>query len=495
MIGFALRDLAAALPGARLHGEGDTLVRGAFQDSRRVVPGSVFVVRRGAKSDGRAFVADAVARGAAALVVDDAELAASAGLPTLWVPDARAVIGPLALAAYGHPERALAIVGVTGTNGKTTTTHLTRALLDATGHRAAVLGTLGCFFGELELPATHTTPEGDDTARALAAVVERGGSHLVMEVSSHALALDRVDALPFEVAAFTNLTQDHLDFHGTMEAYGAAKARLFVELAPRHAVICVDAPFGAALGQRAKGEVLRVSATGLPAELAASDVRIDATGLSATVNLRGELRELRSPLVGAHNLENLLVALGIGLASGVSFDAGLAALRTAPPVPGRLERCSEPGDEVLVVVDYAHTPDALARVLAALRPLTSGRLHCLFGCGGDRDPHKRPLMGAAAARGADALVVTNDNPRSEEPALIAAAIERGIAAEGAPFVTILDRAEAIAYAIAKAQPGDTVLVAGKGHEPYQIVGDLVRPFDDRVEARRALGARARRDHP
>jgi UDP-N-acetylmuramoyl-L-alanyl-D-glutamate--2,6-diaminopimelate ligase len=379
----------------------------------------------------------------------------------------------------------VALVGITGTNGKTTTASLVQQALLAAGKRAALLGTLGFFFDGAQSEATHTTPGADDISRRLAAVAVRGGSHLVMEVSSHALELGRVAALGFEVAAFSNLTQDHLDFHGSMAAYGAAKARLFEELSPRASVINVDDAFGRELALRARGRVLSVSRKG-PASVAAERAQLDLHGIQAEIRIEQRSCRLRSRLVGAHNLENLLLALGILLALGLEPEAALRALESAAGAPGRLERCDQAGDQRLVVVDYAHTPDALERVLDVLRPLTPGKLWCVFGCGGDRDPGKRPLMGKAVATRADHAVVTNDNPRTEKPEDIAAAIVPALAESGIDFAVELDRAVAIRRALLATEPGDTVLIAGKGHEDYQIFGHEKRPFDDRVEARAAL---------
>jgi UDP-N-acetylmuramoyl-L-alanyl-D-glutamate--2,6-diaminopimelate ligase len=495
----ALGDVARAVPGARLAGDGAaTRVAHLFQDSRAILPGSIFAVRRGERRDGRAFVDDAIARGAVAVLTDDEGFAAGLAVPALIVPDARAAIGPAALSVYGYPFERLDVVGVTGTNGKTTTTQLLGSALSSLGARPAVLGTLGCRFEGQELAGTHTTPEADELIRVAAGLVERGATHLIMEVSSHALSLARVDAVRFRAAGFTNLTQDHLDFHGTMQAYGEAKARLFTggAFSLSASVINVDDPFGAALAARSAGRVLRVSPSGsTPADVSAVSMRMGADGLVAEVALPSGRVSLRSPLVGAHNLENLLLALGLCVALGFDAGAAAAALGEAPAVPGRLERCSEAGDEVLVLVDYAHTPDALARVLSALRPLCEGALWCVFGCGGDRDAGKRAPMGEAAARGADRLVLTNDNPRTEAPEAIAEAVLEGVARAGVPrgggrCEVVLDRAAAIERAVLGAAPGDTVLIAGKGHEPYQIIGGVSRPFDDREEARAALSRRA-----
>jgi UDP-N-acetylmuramoyl-L-alanyl-D-glutamate--2,6-diaminopimelate ligase len=304
-------------------------------------------------------------------------------------------------------------------------------------------------------------------------------------VSSHAIALERVGALRFDVAAFSNLSQDHLDFHGSMAEYGAVKERLFDELSPRSSVVNVDDAFGKELAKRAQGTVVTVSGH-TEASVSARSSEFGLAGIRAELVVFGRLLELRSRLVGAHNLENLLLSLGVLIALGEDAEAALAALAEVDAAPGRLERCDEPEDQRLVVVDYAHTPDALVRVLAALRPLTTGRLLCVFGCGGDRDPAKRPLMGRAVAEGADFAVVTNDNPRSENPQAIAQAILPPLIDSGTSHAVELDRRAAIELAISRSLPGDTVLIAGKGHEHYQIFGQQKRPFDDRIEARRAL---------
>ncbi|MCU0655499.1 MAG: UDP-N-acetylmuramoyl-L-alanyl-D-glutamate--2,6-diaminopimelate ligase [Polyangiaceae bacterium] len=484
-----LAEVAAAVQGT-LVGPPETPLLDVSQDSRRVAPGFLYAARRGHQSDGHRFAPDALARGASALLVEDPELLRALGAPGIVVPRVRPVLGLAAQTIHGLPFQRLRVLGITGTNGKTTSTNLLAAILRSQGARPALLGTLGCLFEHHDLGGSHTTPEADDIARLAARLLSLGATDLVMEVSSHALALDRVEHIPFLVAGFTNLTHDHLDFHGTMEAYGEAKARLFTELHPRSSVINVDDLFGTGLLARARGERWGVSRRGSPdARIRLRSASSSAGGLEAEALVDGRASSLRSPLVGEHNLENLLVALGMAIACGVSPDDAFAAAPRLPSVPGRLERCSEEGDEVLVLVDYAHTPDALARVLAALRPLASGALWCVFGCGGDRDPHKRGPMGAAAARGADRLIVTNDNPRSEDPARIAEAIVEGVHGAGARCEVELDRASAIERAVTAARPGDVVLIAGKGHEPYQILGATTRPFDDRVEARRALALR------
>ena len=489
-VGLSLGDLVGELArvGAGLSGDASTMVSDVRQDSRRVAPGDLFVARGGARFDGAAFVNDAVARGASAvLAASDAKLP-RVDVPVIRVDDVRLAIGLAAEAVYGHPTRSLSVVGVTGTNGKTTTAWLVEHALEASETPTARLGTLGYSFRSDRVDESLTTPEADEVSRYAARAVGRGATHLVMEVSSHALVQARVEAVAFAVAAFTNLTQDHLDFHRSMSAYAEAKARLFVDLAPRASVVHVDDPFGAELARRAKGRVLRVG-RGEDADVRPVDVRLDARGIRSLVRLPSGEVEIESKLVGAHNLENLLVTLGIVEALGKDVKRAAAGLSDVIPVPGRLERCDGSGDDVTVLVDYAPTPDALARVLAAVRSLTRGTVHCVFGCGGDRDPGKRSKMGHAVGAGADRATITNDNPRSEDPRSIAAAVEEGIRSSGIAYEVILDRAVAIERAVISAAPGDVILLAGKGHEPYQIVGSETRAFDDREEARRALRKR------
>jgi UDP-N-acetylmuramoyl-L-alanyl-D-glutamate--2,6-diaminopimelate ligase len=494
-----LSSLSPSLEGSRT-----LLVTGVRHDSREVRPGDLFVARRGEKSDGAAHAAEAVARGAVALIAErDAELQ-SLGVPVLRVSEARRALALSAECVYGSPSRALPVVGITGTNGKTTTAVLVADALARLGARPAALGTLGFSFEGVTREGSHTTPEADDISRLLSTVRERGGTHLVMEVSSHALSQERVAALRFEVAAFSNLSQDHLDFHGTMERYGAEKARLFSELLPRRSVINVDDAFGRELAARhVRGELITV-AQRAPADIHVERAEVSGRGLVASLSLHarfaGEGRqaapskslELRSRLLGEHNLDNLLVALGILVALDFPAELAVDALGHASAPPGRLERCDGPGDELIVVVDYAHTPDALSRVLRALRSSTGARLWCVFGCGGDRDPGKRPKMGRAVAELSDVAVVTNDNPRGEAPEKIVEAILPPLRESGIEHRVVLDRALAIERTVLEAAPGDCILIAGKGHENYQIFASGRTSFDDRVEARRALALRRQR---
>ncbi|MRG95975.1 UDP-N-acetylmuramoyl-L-alanyl-D-glutamate--2,6-diaminopimelate ligase [Polyangium spumosum] len=506
-LGRRLGDLVDEIPGAKLaSGEATVFVTGVHHDSRRVSPGDLFVARPGARTSGERFVADAIGRGASAVLVARGASVETNELPRIEVEDVPSALAFASAAVYGHPTFALDVVGVTGTNGKTTTTHLVQACLAAAGERPGIVGTLGYRFGDLDLPSTHTSPEADELARIAAAMHLRGASHLVMEVSSIAVAARRVEAVRFRVAAFLNLTQDHLDYHGTMEAYAEAKARLFVDLGPGAAAINVDDPFGAELVKRLapRGPAgpssatvarfsTRVGASIEEADIAPVSVEHAASGISLVARTPAGQLSIRSPLVGAHNVQNLLATVAICWLLDVDLHAAARALSGSIRVPGRLERCDDPArDDVIVLVDYAHTPDALERVLQSVRAFGPGSVRCVFGCGGDRDPKKRPLMGEAVARGADEAFVTNDNPRSEDPRAIAEAILPGLAGGRAAVHVELDRAKAIERAVLEAAPGDVVLVAGKGHEPYQIIGNVTLPFDDRVEAERALGLRRSR---
>ncbi len=497
--GLRLDELARDLPmGADIVGDASVRVLGVRQDSRAVEPGELFVARRGAKVDGARFVRDALERGAAAVMGTRASLPPEGlRVPVVLVDDPAAALGFAASAVYGHPSFSLEVVGITGTNGKTTTAHLVRAAIDGALGRPScgVLGTLGHGFGDWRATSEHTTPEADEVARSMAEMLSRGATHVAMEVSSHALAKARVRAVHFRVAALTNLTQDHLDFHGSMDAYAEAKARLFTELGSGAAVLNVDDAFGRELVSRAKAPSVRVSARTdaavSTAEIAPRHVRLDASGTEATVRTpAGDVR-ITSRLVGAHNLENLLLALGVAHALDLDLGRAAAALSRAQAPPGRFERCDGEDDDVTVLVDYAHTPDALVRALEAVRAVTAGRVWCVFGCGGDRDPTKRAPMGEAVARRADVTVVTSDNPRTEDPRDIAAAVVAGVREARVEAVVELDRRKAIDFAVRSAARGDAVLIAGKGHEDYQISGTKKHPFDDRIEARRALEERRR----
>lgn len=493
-----LSDLLSGWTGAEVTGPRTVEITGVGHDSRTVAPGFLFVCIQGFRHDGHAFIAEAVSRGAVAVAVerDPASLAIPSDLTLIRVPNTRAALAAAACRFFDNPSAALRLIGVTGTNGKTTTTYLAEAILTAAGYTVGLVGTVEYRCGSVVLPAERTTPESSDLQSLLARMRGLGAWGAVLEVSSHSLALHRVDGCEFDVGIFTNLTQDHLDFHGTMEAYAAAKARLFQMLGVGRqksddaaAVVNGDDAW-AAFMVRERG--IRVIRFGLstPADIRVLQMHLDLAGIRATIGSPWGQIEVTSPLVGRHNLANMLGAAGACLHLGVhrsQVEAGVAGLHA---VPGRFEKV-EAGQPFGVIVDYAHTPDALERVLQTAREFAAGRVIVVFGCGGDRDRAKRPLMGEAAARLGDLVVLTSDNPRSENPLAILAEIEGGVkkAYTGSErHVTISDRREAIGAALARARPGDLVVIAGKGHERYQILRDRTIPFDDRVVAREGLAA-------
>ncbi len=465
----SLDEVLADAPGLRVRrrvGTGSPLLAGVTIDSREVAQGDLFACVPGGRVDGHAFAADAVAAGAAVLVVDH-EL--DVAVPQLVVDDVRAAVGPLAAAVHDHPSRRLAVVGVTGTNGKTTTTNLLAAVLDAHGWPCGVIGTL---------TGPRTTPEAPELQARLATFATEGRRAVAMEVSSHALALHRVDGTRFRVAVFTNLSQDHLDLHGTMERYFAAKARLFEPGLSDEGVVCVDGPYGELLADAASIPVTRFSMAD------ATDVTLAADH----VTFRWSGQTIRLGMGGRFNVANALAAATAARRLDLPAATIAEALSAAPPVPGRFEPV-DAGQPFAVVVDYAHTPDGLREVLRSAREAADGgRVLVVFGCGGDRDAAKRPGMGTIAADGADVVVVTSDNPRREDPAAIISAVLSGIS-PGTParVVTEPDRRAAIGLALSEARRGDVVVVAGKGHEPYQEIGDDKVPFDDRAVARELLG--------
>ena len=457
-------------------------------NSRRVHPGSVFFALPGLKTDGTRFAAQAIELGAVAVV---SERPRPADLPEriAWaqVNSARRAMALAAANFYGHPAAALDLIGITGTNGKTTTAFLTDSILRAAGQRCGLFGTVLYRTPRRAALATHTTPESLDLLRLLAELREEGGSSAVLEVSSHALAQDRVWGLRFAAAVFTNLTRDHLDFHGTMENYFAAKRRLFEGTgspAPRAGIVNLDDPYGRQLA----GLAQRTLTYGLTrgADVFAESYQLTADGLEFTAETPSGPIALRSRLVGRVNVQNILAAAAAALALGIAPEAVSRGIERMQSVPGRFERV-EAGQPFLVAVDYAHTDDALARLAETARELKlPGRILLLFGAGGDRDRAKRPMMGQAAGRGADLVVVTSDNPRSENPRDIIAEILPGLERTGTPFLVEPDRATAIALILGKAQPGDIVLLAGKGHETYQVLADRTIAFDDCQVARQAL---------
>lgn len=450
-------------------------------DSRCVRPGALFVALRGEHTDGHRHANDAVGKGARVVVVERA-VDLPADVTVVQVGDSRRALSVLAAAFYGDPSHALDAIGVTGTNGKTTTTHMIAAILNAAGISCGIAGTVGAEFRAHRWYLENTTPQPPELQRLLARMRDAGAKAVAMEVSSHALALDRVEDVRFRVAALTNVTRDHLDFHETIEAYAAAKRRLF-GLAPA-SVINADDKYGERWESELRREGRSVITYGLrnAASLAPEEIAVEPSGSRFTVN--GQRFQLRLP--GRFNIWNALAAIGAARCLGVDNATSARALSELERVPGRMERFD--AEEIAVVVDYAHTPDALESALRSLRETTSGALTVVFGCGGDRDRGKRPEMGAVAAVFADRLYVTSDNPRNEDPQAIVDAIAAGIGDRDR--IVELDRRRAIERAIAEARSGDVVLIAGKGHETYQIVGDRVLPFDDAAVAREALGARS-----
>jgi UDP-N-acetylmuramoyl-L-alanyl-D-glutamate--2,6-diaminopimelate ligase len=474
---------------------GDLRICGLSLDSRQVRTGEAFVALRGTRAHGIAFATEAVARGAA-LVLAEAPVVAgfTPGVPVLWVEDLHARLGEIAARFYGHPARALHIVGVTGTNGKTSTVQLLTQALARLGRRAASIGTLGAgLHGQLD-EGERTTPDAISVQRLLARFRDQGATHVAMEVSSHALEQGRVGAVDFEVAVFTNLTRDHLDYHGTMEAYGAAKAKLFAWPGLKAAVLNVDDDFGRVLATRLSAGVqaLRTSAAGAAgAEVAAQAIATSAEGLAFALRTPWGAQAIHSALLGRFNVENLLGVIACLGALGEPFARIVEAVQSLTPVNGRMNRIGGDGEHPLVVVDYAHTPDALEQALGALRAHCAGRLVCVFGCGGERDAGKRPQMGAIAERLADVAIVTDDNPRGEDGDAIVAQILAGM--RQAPRVE-RDRAKAIDTAIAQAGPQDVVLIAGKGHETYQEGATGKHAFDDLAVARAALARPVKEPH-
>jgi UDP-N-acetylmuramoyl-L-alanyl-D-glutamate--2,6-diaminopimelate ligase len=462
-------------------------------DSRRVEPGAVFVAVKGQRVDGVRFAGEAVARGAVLIVAEAPP--ADEGWPWLTVPDARRALAALAAAFYRHPSRELVTVGITGTNGKTTTSYLVGAIFDHAGLPCGRIGTITYRVGAAERPAARTTPEAPDIQRLLREMVQAGSLACAMEVSSHALALARVEGTVFRAAVFTNLTRDHLDFHGTMERYFEAKRRLFDLLAPDGvAVVNVDDPYGAGLA-RALGRVVTF-AVERAADVTVAPFTVSLDGLTLEVRTPRGVLPLRSRLVGRPNAYNILAAVAVATGLDLPASAIERGVAAVDAVPGRFQVVSTSADDVTVVVDYAHTDDALRNLLQTARPLALGRVITVFGCGGDRDRSKRPLMGAVAARWSDEVIVTSDNPRSEDPEAIIADIVRGIAAAASRtgaaqvrYATVVDRRAAIERAVREARPGDLILIAGKGHERVQEVGGRTLPFDDVAVARDALARR------
>ena len=476
----SLLDLVAGLPEREVRGDAAVLVTGAAYRSSEASPGSLFFCVPGSRVDGHDFAAEAVLRGAVALV---AERALPLDIAQVIVPSVRKAMGPVSAALFGRPADQMTIVGVTGTNGKTTTTYLLESVFRAAGLAPGVVGTTGVRIDGEPVPFPRTTPEAPDLHRLLARMLEAGVRAIAMEVSSHGLHQHRVDGVMYDCAVFTNLTQDHLDYHASMEDYFEAKARLFTPSMTRQAVVNYDS----LEGRRLVRPDVPVLTFGLEtgADVRATHVEATRSGLSFRV---GDLA-VRSPLRGQFNVENCLATLATARALGIPDAIVARGIEAVRSVPGRVETVDE-GQEFLVMVDYAHTPDGLENVLRAARPLATGRLIVVFGCGGDRDRGKRPLMGKSATSLADLSIVTSDNPRSEDPLAIIAEIKPGAREGGGEYVIEADRRAAIRLAVARAGAGDVVVIAGKGHEPGQEFADRTIPFDDRTvagEEIRAIG--------
>jgi UDP-N-acetylmuramoyl-L-alanyl-D-glutamate--2,6-diaminopimelate ligase len=472
----------------RVRGTTQREIEGIAYDSRQVRPGYVFVALPGRRADGRAFMADAVKRGAVA-VVTEGECEVPLGAVCLCVSDARQALAEMACAFYGNPSQRLRMIGITGTNGKTTTSYFCRDILTAAGYPAGLIGTISYQIGQRRIPAARTTPEAPDIQAMLDQIVRGGGRAAVMEVSSHGLDQKRVWGIDFDVGVFTNLSQDHLDYHGTMERYFAAKAQLFRSLGQMSkkawAVINMDDSWGMRLADTGGWNAELVTYGLHPnAVVRAENVELSAEGSVFRLVTPCGAARVKLALPGAFNVSNALAAAaGCGV-FGIPLDVMASALEGMRCVPGRLERV--PVEKPFrVFVDYAHTPDALENVLETLRAITARRLIVVFGCGGDRDRGKRPLMGAVAARLADYVILTSDNPRREDPESILKEIEQGIP-PGAPVEKFVNREEAIFRALQRAGDGDIVLIAGKGHETYQEFADTVVPFDDREVVKRLI---------
>lgn len=493
---MTLADMLQALEGhveiLECTGDVEVPIRSITDDSRAVRPGSLFVAAKGEHVNGHAYISAAVSAGAIALVTQQSP--PEVAIPVVRVADSRKAIGLLGGRFHGNPSARLRMIGVTGTNGKTTTTYVCKALLEAVGRRVGLIGTVAYQIGAEALPASHTTPGALELQQLLARMADHGCDTVVMEVSSHALAQDRTSGCEYDVAVFSNLTQDHLDFHQTMEQYFQAKLRLFTGLTGtgkpgKRAIVNGDDPSGVRIEASCPAPVWTYGLN-RGADLRAEQVTLSLHGSRFVAGTPAGSFSVESHLVGEHNVYNLLAAIGVALHEGATPDQVREAVSTVTNVPGRFERVMA-GQPFTVVVDYAHTEDALVRVLAAAHALKTGRIITVFGCGGDRDRGKRPKMGRAAVQYSDVVILTSDNPRTEDPLAILEEVEIGVneALRVRPAVhyrKIADRREAIAAAVHEAHAGDLVLIAGKGHEDYQIIGKTKVHFDDREVAREAI---------
>ena len=487
---MTIAELIDGLPIELVHGSDATVIHRIVEDSRRATRGCLFAARPGGTTDGRDYIHEAVAHGAVALLVETGgpPIETPHGVAVLAARDVAAVLGVLAERFHGEPSRELDLVGVTGTNGKTTVAHLIHQVLGAAGRRCGLIGTVHIEDGGGMRPAQMTTPPALETSRLLAAMAASGCSAAVLEVSSHALRQGRTAGLHFDVGVFTNLSGDHLDYHPTLDDYADAKSALFEALPPWGvAVVNADDDAAPRMTRRCRANVRSCSMGTRTADCRAEIHGEAIDGVEARFEGPWGVFDARLPLAGRHNVVNALQAAAVCWALGVPRAGLQRALSTCTAPPGRLEPVTSSGDEFSVFVDYAHTDDALANVLRSLRPLVPGHLRVVFGCGGDRDRSKRPRMGRVAAELADELIITSDNPRSEDPRAIMDDIASGVPeARGSDTTLLADRRQAIEFAVERARPGDVVLIAGKGHEPYQIIGTRKRPFDDRQVAAEAL---------
>ncbi len=500
-----LRDLVKGLEHGQIHGQMSREIEGVAYNSKQVERNSVFVAMKGQEVDGHDYIEEAIEKGARAVILED-ENRRIRGIPTVVVPNSRKALGTISSAFFGNPSAQMILIGITGTNGKTTTAYLAESILRGAGFKTGVIGTIDYHFGGTVHRATTTTPESYDLQKILRHMLEEGISHVIMEVTSHALHQHRIEGCHFDIGVFTNCTPDHLDYHKTMDHYFESKTSLFTQFLRKSmkpqslSLINLDDPKGRILWEKLFEPKMSYGLNG-ERHICAKDIRASITGLSATAITPQGNFSLRSPLLGEFNLYNILASAGIGLALKVhpkEVRGGIEALRG---VPGRVERIqNENGFHIFV--DYAHTPDALERILRTMGEFKeAARIITVFGCGGDRDRGKRPLMGAIAGRYSDLAVITSDNPRTEDPAAIIAEIEGGLRTEsirkmdraelsdgfkGRGYIQVLDRREAIRLAIKLAKPGDVVIIAGKGHEDYQIIGRERLPFDDRYEITEAL---------
>lgn len=494
-----LEELLKGCEITRVLGNSAVEVKGITSDSRNVGRGFLFAAIKGLTYDGHLFIEDALKRGACALIIDqsnESSVRVPDNITTVIVPDGRKIIGLIAGRFYGEPSRRIKLVGVTGTNGKTTVTYLLESIIKAAGFSPGVIGTVNCRYNGSEYPASRTTPEAETLQQLMAQMIDCGITHCIMEVSSHALDQERVSGCYFDTAVFTNLTIDHLDYHGTMAHYGSVKERLFIDLplSEKVSVVNIDDPYGQLLAEKV-GNVITYSLN--YGDISPHDIMETEKGLTGVLHSPvGEIK-LASSLIGEYNVSNIMAAVGGAVSLGIDRKSIEEGIRALERVPGRIERVKIPADfsDCRTFIDYAHTPDALERIIRAIKPTTKGRLITIFGCGGDRDASKRPLMGQIAASESDYTIVTSDNPRNEDPLSIIKDIEKGIIEcgeeAGRRYTIISDRRKAIAEGVRIMNKGDTLLIAGKGHEDYQIIGDKKIYFDDADEAEQAFLERAK----